>query len=348
MRILINTPFLNLQGGVANHYIGLKAYWTEQVKYNVVGKRGSKRGKGIYWLPWDILKFTFRLFTFKPDVVMVNPSLGKSALKRDFLFLHIAHFLGYKTAVFIHGFDLEYAKQVNRQWVAHNLNRTKLIFVLAQRFKNELTDWGINAPIVLTTTKVDDRLIENFDINSRIGEIKNILFLTRIEKSKGIYEAIKSYEILRTDFPYLTLSIVGNGRELVAVKKYVLDNHISGVRFTGSLTGHALINEFIKGDLYLFPSYGEGMPTSVLEAMAFGLPVFTRNVGGLSDFFLNGQMGFITDSMNPEVYADAMRAYIQNPQLRVSVALYNHTYAREHFMASQIAPSIEKQLKKIL
>ena len=45
------------------------------------------------------------------------------------------------------------------------------------------------------------------------------------------------------------------------------------------------------------------MPTVVLEAMAFGLPILTRNVGGLVDFFKNDKMGFITDSLEPKDFS---------------------------------------------
>ena len=61
MKLLINTPSLKILGGVANHYIGLRAFWTQNVKYNIVGRRGEKSGSGKYWLPWDIFKFMFRL-----------------------------------------------------------------------------------------------------------------------------------------------------------------------------------------------------------------------------------------------------------------------------------------------
>ena len=79
MKILVNTPSMNLLGGVANHYDGLKAFWTEKVQYNTIGKR-NKNGSGIYWLPWDILKFIFRLLFFRPNVILLNPSLGRTAL----------------------------------------------------------------------------------------------------------------------------------------------------------------------------------------------------------------------------------------------------------------------------
>lgn len=346
MKILVNTPSLDLHGGVANHYKGLIAFWTDNVIYNTVGKRNERNGSGRYWLPWDLVKFIFRLITLQPDVVMVNPSLGASALKRDFIFIKIARALKFKTVAFIHGFNLEYAEQVNKKWVRNNLNQTELIFVLANAFKKELLSWGITTSIVLTTTKVNDKLLEGFSVSSRTGNIKHILFLSRIEKAKGIYEAVRTYEILKKKFPSLTMNIVGDGSELQSVKEYVARNKVADVHFTGSLSGKALINEFVKGDLYLFPSYGEGMPTSVLEAMAFGLPVFTRHVGGLNDFFEDGKMGYITDSLNPIDFANAMIPYIENPELTKQVAHYNAQYARTHFMASNVAKQIETVIKK--
>ncbi len=346
MKILINTPSLKHLGGVANHYLGLQSYWTEEVCYNTVGRRNEESGSGKYWLPWDILKFLFRLLTFWPDYVLLNPSLGESALKRDFIFLRLARLLGFKVAIFIHGFNLDYANIVDKTWLVKNLNKAQLIFILAHQFKKYLEEWGVETPIELTTTKVDDKLISNFDINIRQGKAKNILFLARVERAKGVYITIDSYSILKNKYPELTLTIVGNGSELNAVKEYVAKLGLKDIRITGALTGDDLVKEYMQADLYSSSSYGEGMPTAVLEAMAFGLPVFTRNVGGLPDFFENGKMGFITDSLEPVDFANAMIPYIENTELTKKTALYNAQYARKHFMASKVAIGIEKLLKK--
>lgn len=349
MKILINTPNIKALGGVANHYRGLMTFWTQKVVYNITGKRSNRAGSGILWLPWDIIKFVFRLLTFCPDVVLLNPSLSKNALVRDFIFLNIAHFFRFKVVVFIHGFNLDYAQNVNKIWICKNLNKASLVFVLAKLFKDTLKSWGVNTPIALTTTKVSDNLIKDFDVSIRTGDVKNLLFLARVEKEKGIYIALEAYNILKKEFSFLSLSIVGGGGELENVRQYVEDNQLTDIKITGPLSGNNLIREFDEADLYLFPSYyGEGMPTSVLEAMAFGLPVFTRYVGGLSDFFLNGEMGFITNSFDPKVYAEEVKFYILNPTKRTSVASYNHFYACEHFMGSQVAKIIENELRNIL
>ena len=100
MRILINTPNWKKPylGGVASHFYGLKPYWTENVKYNIIGSRG-KENTGKYWLPWDLVKTFFKILIFNPDVVMVNTSLGKNALRRDSIFMNLAHAMGKKAVV---------------------------------------------------------------------------------------------------------------------------------------------------------------------------------------------------------------------------------------------------------
>ncbi len=54
----------------------------------------------------------------------------------------------------------------------------------------------------------------------------------------------------------------------------------------------------------------------LLEAMAFGLSVITRLIGGIKDFFQQGKMGFITDSKDPQVLADYIRVLTVNLELR--------------------------------
>lgn len=349
MKILVNTPCLRLLGGVANHYLGLRQYWTEDVRYNTVGRRSGKRGSGKYWLPWDVMKFTFKLITFSPDVVLLNSSLGTSALRRDFMFSKISRSLGFKVVFFIHGFNLDYAAQINKDWTVRNFNKASLIFVLADSFRTTMLGWGVKSPIRLTTTKVDDDLLEGYDsIRNKQVSSKNILFLSRIEKSKGVYEAVDTFALLKTKYKDLTLTFVGSGSELEALKEYAETKGLSDIRFTGRLDGAALRNEYNSALLFLLITYGEGMPTVVLEAMAFGLPVFTRKVGGLVDFFEDGRMGYISDSLDPKDFAEAMIPYLDNADLCIEVSKYNASYAKEHFMASSVAKQIESTIKEYI
>ena len=75
------------------------------------------------------------------------------------------------------------------------------------------------------------------------------------------------------------------------------------------------------------------MPISLLEAMAFGLPVITRPVGGIKDFFEDGMMGFMTPSGDSKAIEEILERILKDHALRSRVSIYNYNYAREHFAA---------------
>lgn len=343
MKILINTPNIHGLGGVANHYLGLKPYWTENVRYLSLG---SKRWRTVL-TPLTVIRYAWRLLTFRPDVVLLNPSLGKGALTRDFFYLRLAKAFGRKVAVFIHGFSWDYARTARWPWIARHLNRADGVIVLAQAFKDELQRRGVTAPVFLSTTKVADSLVEGFDADRRTGRVNNLLFLSRIERAKGVYETADTFALLKQTYKDLTLTFVGDGSELAALKAYVRAKGIAGIRFTGGLSGGALRHEYEIADFFCCSSHGEGMPTVVLEAMAFGLPVLTRAVGGVCDFFEDGRMGRITTSTDPAEFARLVKPFIDDADLTRRVSLYNARYAREHFMASVVARQMENILSNL-
>lgn len=340
MKLLINTPDINALGGIANHYLGLIPYWTQDVKYHTTWVKKRRKLK----TPYFVISFIWKLLTFRPDMVLVNPSMGKAALTRDFIYLKIARSLGFDVSVFIHGFNLDYAKNANWKWINSNLNKAAHIIVLAQQFKNILIEHGVTTDIQLSTTKVPNEMIEGFDVASRTGEVRNILFLSRIEKAKGVYETIDTFAILKQKHPELTLKMVGDGSKLKSLQQYVAQKGIADVEFTGALFGKDIVDAYKKAELFFFTSYGEGMPTVVLEAMALGLPVITRYVGGLCDFFEDGKMGKITNSLDSKEFASLIEPLLMDKEMTKQIALYNHQYAKEHFLASKVAKRMEEIL----
>ena len=347
MKLFINTPSFRFCGGVANHFMGLESFWTEHVKYNHIGKRVHNAPWLTYLiLPYDILKFIFRLLLFRPDMVMVNPSMAPVAVKRDFTYLKIARFLGFRGAAMFHGFHTESVKDMI-PYIVEQLNKTSLIFVLAKEFKTTLEEWGVTVPIELTTTKVDDRMLQGFSIDQRQGKVENILFLARVTKAKGIMLALEVFKKLSNKYPTLKYTVVGDGTDLDEAKTYVKDNGIPNVTFTGALSGERLVEEFKRADLYLFTSYHEGMPTSVLEAMAFGLPVVTHPVGGMVDFF-DEKMGYAVNTFEATDFVPPIVELIENQEKAKQISEHNYQYAHDHFLASMVAKRMENIFRRYI
>lgn len=255
----------------------------------------------------------------------------------------ISCFFSVKKIVFFHGWESEFAEKISRSpklfsWI---YGRADCFIVLASSFKRQLLEWGIHTPTFLTTTKFDDRLIVGRDIRAR-HHVESLLFLARIEEEKGIFVALSAFQILQSDFPDLRFKVVGNGGALEDAKRFVIDKRIDHVEFCGVLSGSALSEAFTQSDIYLLPTWhGEGMPTSILEAMAFGLPVITRPVGGICDFFIDGDMGELISSKNPEDFALAIRKFLESDVLLQETSEFNKSFARDHFAASKVARSLE-------
>lgn len=343
VKILINTPSLNRLAGVSSHYKGLKPYWSKNVKYFSIG---PSKWRTILF-PFYLIKYALQLFIYQPDVVLINPSMTKKAIIRDFAYMNIAKFFKCKVAIMFHGFHIE--EVIGKEKIIkENLNRCDKIFVLANNFKTILINWGVTTPIITTTTQVSDHLIKNFDISSRKEQVNNILYLARVTKAKGIFVALDIFKELSEKYPKLNYTVVGNGTDYKAAIQYAKDNHIPNVHFTGGLSGNDLINAYKKADMYIFTSYHEGMPTSVLEAMAFGLPIITRPVGGLVDFFENKKMGFIVDSDKASDFIESFDILLNDNTLVRKIVNYNYKYATEHFMASKVACQMENEIRAMI
>lgn len=344
MKILINTPDLSLPGGVANHYKGLKPFWTKNVIYNFIGRR--KNADSSLVLMYDYMKFTILCAFCKYDVILLNPSLGKTAIKRDALFLKIAKKFKIKVIVFFHGWNQNLALEISKD-PKDFIDKFKIsdgIIVLASAFKTQLENWGVTNPIYLSTTKVDDKLITGFEITKK-EQTKTILFLARIEDNKGVFIAIEAFNKIKLKYEDAQLLVAGEGNALEEARQLTKRLNLEGVTFLGSISGAKLINTFTESSIYILPTtHGEGLPTSVLEAMAFGLPIVSRPVGGLIDFFEEKRMGFLLESLSPLVYYEKLEWLLSNPTESKDIGLNNHEFAKKNFMASKVSLELERIL----
>ena len=345
MKILLISPFPT-GGGVGYFYNHIKSHFTCDVHYFYTG-RCKKNSFPIIGLIMDYFSFVRKIVGSGYDLIHINPSLRANAVIRDGIFLLIAKLFRKKTIVFFRGWDDQFESIIKRRysklfgWVYFYADS---IIVLASRFKSALQEMGYTKPIFLETTLVPD---EVFDLSKTehfkngVNGKMNILFLSRIEKYKGVYEAIEAFIFLKKKYSFITLSLAGDGAELDAVKYYLESRSVADVTITGWLDGEKKMEAFKNADIYLFPSYAEGLPNSLLEAMAFGLPVITRPVGGIKDFFQDGVMGFLTESTEPLALAQVCELLIKDNEKRAVIGQFNRKYASEHFLASKVCKRLE-------
>lgn len=353
LRVIITTPSLKGPGGVASYFNSILPYFAKNSNIIIsVLEVGSYKSKSkLIHTVLDQYRFIKTIFIDKYDIVHINPSLSFKSFIRDGLFIFWAkRKKKLPVVVFFRGWNDSFYYSISgllNFFFKITYKKADCFIVLANDFKLKLIQKGIKQPIYVLSTAVDDSLIKNFSIKSKIYYINSfntikILYLSRIEKQKGIFETIDACHILLNRNINLTLSIAGNGSAYNDVLEYIayynLQNHIN---ILGYVKGEQKQKTFQKHDIYCFPTYyGEGMPNSVLEAMAFGMPVVTTPVGGLKDFFQDGKMGYLAHSTQPEEIASCLEKIIQDKDTLYRMAKYNYYYANKHFLASRVAKSL--------
>lgn len=349
-KIFITLPSLGKDpGGVASYYNAVLPFmYKSKICEIKIFEIGSTHGKNMgFHTVFDQIKFINSINLIKPDIVHINPSLNLKSFIRDGLFIFWAKKRKIRVIVFFHGWEKKFEKKINgilRIFFNLSYKKADLFIVLASEFKNSLRKLGVKNNIYLLTTAVDNALIKNFSIKKKINRIQQsktirLLFLSRLEKEKGVFETIDAFKLLIDRGFNITLSIAGDGsitKEIIEyIEKLGLDDKIS---MLGYVKEGKKIQAFSEHDIYCFPTYyDEGMPTSVLEAMAFGMPVITTPAGGIKDFFKEGNMGYLCHTINPENIADNIKAIIQDKNKICAVSYCNYDYAMKHFMASIVS-----------
>ncbi|MGM0589765.1 MAG: glycosyltransferase family 4 protein [Bacteroidota bacterium] len=344
MKLLITVP-RKKKGGVANYFQVIRSYINHDVTYI---KRGSYSGNNsiifkIKRLIKDYIVFVYNTILDGGCRVLVNTSLGRKSINRDVWYVLLSKLTGRKVCLFIHGWDIDFEGDLfHKYWMRRKIiSLCDMYIVLSSEFKNKLLSNGIRAPIHLLTTLVDEDDIVDIEVGGYSRYKKNnynILVLSRIVKEKGVLESVMSYNYLNLDKANIEYIVAGDGPYLPTVREYIANYALNNIDIIGYVKGQDKINVFKSADIYLFPSYhGEGMPTTILEAMAFGLPIITTKVGGIADFFEEGKMGLILEDTKPSNIANKVEYLLERPKLMKQMSVYNYNYARENFYASKVA-----------
>jgi glycosyltransferase involved in cell wall biosynthesis len=341
--ITIVTPKLHISGGVASYWNSLLTI-LEKKDLIITNFQVGGNGKNPFAMINEQLKFRKKINN--SSLVFLNPSLGFNSFFRDGLFAKQLISKNIPFVVFFHGWNLNFEKKVTERYQKFFLNsfaKAKKIFVLSKDFKTKLEEWGYKGEIIIETTNVDSSLIENFNFEKKIEDINNtetfkILFLARMIKEKGIFETIEAFNKL-TDKYNIELFIAGDGEDLDEVKN--ISNSNSKIHVLGRVEGKEKIDLFTKCHIYAFPTfYGEGLPTSILEAMAFGMPVITTNMGGLKEFFKDDKMGYLIEPKNVIALTSSLELLIKDKNKISDFAKFNFDYANKKLLNTVVAERI--------
>ena len=165
----------------------------------------------------------------------------------------------------------------------YTLKNSDLIFPVSESVRMFLENNYGNLKLGSTIYNSYDFSLDTFNKKER-PQVLKLLFVGRIIRSKGVYELIDACTLMnKTNIPY-TLTLIGDGSEMDNIKEIVKKNKLeSNVVFKGMLPFDETQKEYNKYDILINPSYTEGLPTTVIEALGNGLMVIATDAGGTNE-----------------------------------------------------------------
>lgn len=139
------------------------------------------------------------------------------------------------------------------------------------------------------------------------------IYTGRIDEWKNITLLVRSFELYNKENRFSSLTIVGDGPDMDNIRKLVSELKLTScVRLTGRLEKKEIISELTNSDVFVFPSNGEGVSLSIIEALAASLPVVGLDVIGVRDFIIPGKTGFFSKDKSPKEFASAMKSAVES------------------------------------
>jgi glycosyltransferase involved in cell wall biosynthesis len=174
--------------------------------------------------------------------------------------------------------------------------------------------YGYKGPSCVTPSMFNP-LPSQFLCRKPVEGVFDIVYFGRMTRGKGVDLLIQAFSRLVRDYPYARLSLIGSGERLPLLRELVNELHLSDrVQFTGWLQGEALFSRLITHDLCCLPSFSEGLPSSILEAMSIGLPVVATDVGGVSEIIEHNVSGILIPPRDQEALTKTLLELAGDPQ----------------------------------
>jgi glycosyltransferase involved in cell wall biosynthesis len=181
--------------------------------------------------------------------------------------------------------------------------------------------------------------------NVQKGNESNIIFVGRLIPNKGLEYLVRAAKILVDEkLKRLKFKIVGDGPYRQQLEKLVAKNGLSTYfEFLGRV--QRVSDVLRKGGIFVRPSLTEGMPLTVLEAMASGLPIIATNVGGTSEIIIHNETGILIEPGNVKQLAEALKYLIESPPEALRLGQNARTFI-EHYYKEEF--SWDKAASRIL
>jgi len=320
--LMIGVFWKNHAPGGVSSVVNTYAENFETMNYIVTAaSRDESKLKKLLAALVGLISFYWQMLTNKQvEIVHVQGSHGAS-FDRKKMFVKIAKRFGKKVVWHMHAsqFVPFYEGRKDKDEIVRCLNMADKLIVLSQYYYDFYKGIGVAEDKLV----ILNNIVSHPDVKTIDGDGKlHLLFLGEISKRKGAFDLVQAFKENKDLCENVVLKIGGNGETeslCTEIRNAGLDNCVS---FEGWISGQKKTDLLNWCDVYILPSYNEGLPISILEALSYGCPVISTPVGGIEEVVVDerrnnsiGANGRIVTPGNTSEIADAIRYYLDNKEM---------------------------------
>ncbi|WP_375089628.1 glycosyltransferase family 4 protein [Peribacillus sp. RS7] len=344
-KIIMVGPDINMKGGISavnktllNSNRSAEDYVIKYIASYVDGSIFLKLFVAIKGL----FQMLFLLLFFNPRIIHIH-SASRGSFRRKYFYYLLARAFNKKIIYHIHGaeFAIYYAEAslFEKKKIIRVLENVDKVIALSNTWKNNLLKIAPSSNVEVVHNPVN---IKNFKAKYNPSNEVNILFMGRLGKRKGVYDLLQAIEEIIISYPFVKLYLCGDG-EINKVKEIIEKKNLSNnVFIPGWINNEEKIKYIQKSDIYILPSYNEGLPISILEAMAGSLPIISTKIGGIPEAVSQGENGYLFTPGNIKDMKMYLIKLIEDKPLRERLGKESLEICRNNFDIQIINKNIIK------
>lgn len=276
------------------------------------------------------------------QVVHVHTASYFSFLRKSIVVLLSALF-GKKVILHVHGaeFILFYqnGSRLLKFYIRSVLSKCHCLLALSYQWQRDLKRISPTADIRVVYNPTIVRSPSQEDRASDARSPVRFLFMGRIGRRKGVYDILDALQYIQAR--NFEIHMYGDG-DLATVEALIQKNRLQRqVKLYGWIDGEAKDAAFRQADVLLLPSYNEGLPISVLEALSYGLPVLSTCVGGISEAVEQGVNGLLIEPGQCKVLAEHIERLSASATIRKRMGHSGYQLAKSRFDLPIIIEQLE-------
>jgi glycosyltransferase involved in cell wall biosynthesis len=303
-------------------------------------------GEGGFWARQQlVVKALFAylplLATSKVELVHIHVAM-RGSFWRKTIFAAIARRFGVPVVLHLHGSEMKdfYAAQAApvQRLIVGQLEAASLVLVLSESWRRFVAEIAPRARVVVAPNFVDVPAAPP----PRDGATRHVLFLGLVGERKGVFDLLQAFALARAGNDALELTIAGNGaieRARGEALRLGVADCVDIRGWVGPQEREALL---ARAGIFALPSRNEGLPMSVLEAMARGLPAIATPVGGLPELIADGVNGLLVPPGDVEALASAILRLADDPALRQRLGTAARQTILDRYSAAAARPALER------